>query len=194
MSETVAPLAATPSRPRVRQVLRIVERGFAIFGIIMLIYISCFQLSVMGSGSMKPTLIGNGGAESDWILMEKVSHRFGSPRRWDLIGFHDSEGLHVMKRVVGLPGETVALKKDGTFLINGVTTPRPESINPIKYFPHGQLAMERAMPAGEGYFVLGDDSIDSQDSRWTSPVKKERVTGRPWLILWPLRRFGFVNP
>jgi hypothetical protein len=42
--------------------------------------------------------------------------------------------------------------------------------------------------------VLGDDSKDSQDSRWEKPVTRDAIVGRAWLVVWPLKRFGFVNP
>ncbi|HYF50500.1 MAG TPA: hypothetical protein VEJ63_13905, partial [Planctomycetota bacterium] len=62
------------------------------------------------------------------------------------------------------------------------------------YYPIGRLAYENATDVGSGYFVLGDDSRDSQDSRFEESVDPESLCGRPWLIVWPLSRFGFVNP
>ena len=47
---------------------------------------------------------------------------------------------------------------------------------------------------GDGYFVLGDDTRDSQDSRFEGPVERRRIVGRVWLRIWPPRRIGWVNP
>ena len=143
---------------------------------------------------MSPTLKGNGKPGSDWVLSERITHRFRAPRRWELLAFRNAEGLQIMKRVVGLPGETVALKKDGTFLIDGTVIGRPTVIAQNKYFAWGKLTAEHRAEAGDGYFVLGDDSKDSQDSRWEKPVERDSIYGRPLLIVWPISRFGFVNP
>jgi signal peptidase I len=111
-----------------RKVCRATERGLAILGLILLIYFAGFDLHMMTSGSMSPTLKGNGKPGSDWVLSERITHWFRTPHRWELIAFRNAEGLQIMKRVVGLPGEKVVLKKDGTFLINGTVIERPAAI------------------------------------------------------------------
>jgi signal peptidase I len=185
---------AAPERSRLRQWLRIIERGFAVCGVLLIIYLTGFHTTRMISPSMSPTLKGDGKAGSDWVLSERITHWFRAPRRWELIAFRNAEGVQVMKRVVGLPGEHVKLKKDGTFLIDNVAVARPASLASIEYLPWGTLTQRDGGEAGDGYFVLGDDSKDSQDSRWEKSVDADDINGRPWLIIWPLSRFGFVNP
>jgi len=177
-----------------RKLFRATERGLAILGLILLIYFAGFDLHTMTSGSMSPTLKGNGKPGSDWVLSERVTHFFRAPRRWELIAFRNAEGLQIMKRVVGLPGEKVVLKKDGTFLVDGAAVERPAAIAQTKYYAWGALAAEHSAGSDTGYFVLGDDSKDSQDSRWEKPVEPDAMNGRPLLVVWPLSRFGFVNP
>lgn len=177
-----------------RKVFRATERGLAILGLVLLIYFAGFDLHMMTSGSMSPTLKGNGKPGSDWVLSERITHWFRTPRRWELIAFRNAEGLQIMKRVVGLPGEKVVLKKDGTFWINGAAIERPAAIAETKYFAWGALAAEHSAGSETGYFVLGDDSKDSQDSRWEKPVEPDFVNGRPLLVVWPLSRLGFINP
>jgi signal peptidase I len=192
-----APRAAGPAvavrRSWWRRPLRLLERFFAILGVLLLVYLLCFDLSVIVSGSMSPTLRGNGKPGSDYVLSEKVSYRFRSPRRWELVAFHSSDGLFVMKRVVALPGESIRMERDGTIFINGERVERPERLRSIRYYAYGTLAVGSTAKAGDGFFVLGDDSKDSQDSRWEKPVSWEAIRGRPWLIVWPPHRMGFAN-
>jgi len=171
-----------------------------------LIYHLLFDISVVTSGSMSPTLVGTSQENGDWVLTEKLSFRLRGPRRWEVMTFR-MEGMQVMKRVVGLPGETVAMEVEldeggkptrGTeasaILIDGKPVERPESIEDIRYFALGKLYHTRSVDTGNGYVVLGDDSRDSWDSRWEPPVTDEDVVGRAWLRVWPPSRIGFVNP
>lgn len=195
-SSTLVDAQAKPAARRslLRRCLRIVERGLAIFGLFALIYLLCFDLSVMTSGSMSPTLQGNGRPGSDYILCERVSYWFSTPKRWDLVAFHSSEGIFIMKRVIGLPHEAVSMNKAEALMIDGKELTRPKSIEHIKYYRYGKLNSFTPVETGDGYFVLGDDSKDSDDSRYNPPLRMEQISARPWLIVWPLSRFGFVNP
>ena len=190
-----SPPATTEARRQfARRLLRAVERAFAIVGVILLVYMIGFRVDIMTSGSMSPTLQGNGKAGSDWVLSEHFTHMFRKPRRWELVAFRNDEGLQIMKRVVALPGEGVGLTKEGGVLIDGALTERPASLSKIEYLPCGLLAVGKTVQTGSGYAVLGDYSRDSEDSRWEKPIETEMMNGRPWLIVWPLSRFGFVNP
>ena len=176
-----------------RRVLRVTERGFAIVGVFFVTYCLFFDVTVIASGSMAPTLQGECAEEGDWVLTEKASLALRPPRRWEVVAFHNREGLRVMKRVVGLPGETVAIEEGGV-VIDGVRETRPAPLERIEYLPYGRLGEGRLAQCGEGYFVLGDDSVDSYDSRFEGPLPPERIVGRAWLVIWPPSRMGFVNP
>jgi signal peptidase I len=179
-----------------RRILRSIERAFAIVGAVALVYHGLFHLSVIVSGSMAPTLQGDSRADGDYVLTERLTYRLRAPRRWEVIMFQEPElQVQVMKRVVGLPGETVALnQKTQTFAINGATVERPKSLTAIKYYEYGSVAKGQSASAGRGYYVLGDYSSDSQDSRWIGPVTPDRIQGRPWLVVWPPSHMRFVNP
>jgi signal peptidase I len=186
--------AAAPATASWRRALRFLERIFAIVGFLFFVYITCFHLSVISSGSMSPTLHGEDMSSGDVVLAEKVSFWFRKPHRWEVVLFHDELGVQIMKRVVGLPGETVYLKDMKTVLINGQTMPFPPSLQSQRYYSFGLLAPGKMASSGNGYFVLGDDSRDSQDSRFTGPIQWEHIKGRAWLRVWPPSRFGVVNP
>jgi len=178
-----------------RRVLRSLERALAIVGAVALVYHSLFHISVVISDSMAPTLRGNS-KEGDYVLTERITYRVRAPRRWEVIMFPEPDlQVQVMKRVVGLPGETVALNQQTQmFAINGAAVERPKALTAIKYFEYGSLAKGQSATAGDGYYVLGDYSADSQDSRWIGPVMPDRIQGRPWLVVWPPSHIRFVNP
>jgi signal peptidase I len=83
--------------------------------------------------------------------------------------------------------------KDRQVLIDGSPVERPAGLAFLTYYPFGNLFGGKAAPCGEGYYVLGDDSKDSQDSRFEGPVNPERIRGRAWLIVWPLSRVRALN-
>jgi signal peptidase I len=172
---------------------RLIEHGFALVGAVLLLYMLAFDLSVMVSPSMSPTLRGEGLADGDWVLTEKLAYRVRRPRRWEVVTFFTREHQQRMKRVVGLPGETVALV-DEELVIDGTAVPRPACLASLKYYAWGHLSRRRTVACGDGYFVLGDDSKDSQDSRYEGPLDRSAIVGRAWLVVWPPKRIGFVNP
>jgi signal peptidase I len=180
-------------RGRVRKALRWAEHGFAAFGLLVLVYYMTIDVSVITSGSMKPTLHGENVDEGDWVVTEKLSYRFRDPTRWEVAAIDKADGLHVMKRVVGLPGERVSLVH-GHVNIDGHEAPRPESLEHLEYLAVANVYPGREAECGDGYFVLGDDTRDSQDSRFEGPVARDRIVGRAWLRVWPPKRIGWVNP
>jgi signal peptidase I len=168
------------------------ERFFAVIGLCFVIYHLGFQLTVMTSGSMSPALQGTSYENGDRILVEKVTGWFRAPRRWEIYFLYDAEGTPVAKRIVGLPGEKISIKENGLY-VNGVEIHPPERLQSLKYYPLGNLARGGEIECGKDYFVLGDDSKDSYDSRFLGPVKSAQLRGRAWCILWPPSRAGFVN-
>ena len=130
------------------------------------------------SESMEPTL-----RPGDHVLVEKLSYRFDSPRRGDLVVFKaPGGGSLAVKRIVGLAGDRVAIE-DGVLTIDG--QPRDEPYVDLRrvdsvYF--GPVVV----PPGE-VFVLGDNRSDSTDSRDYGAVPRRSLIGRVLATLWPLR-------
>lgn len=181
------------SRPtRVRRALRWVERGLAVFGVVCLVYVLTVDVSIVTSPSMSPTLQGKNVDDGDRVVTEKVTGWFRQPRRWEVIAFTRDDGVQLMKRVVGLPGESVQLSEDRQLMIDGRVVDMPPNLN-RKYLKFGNLFEGKPIPCGDGYYVLGDDLKDSDDSRFNGPVKPSRLIGRVWLIVSPRERFGFVR-
>jgi signal peptidase I len=186
-------VGSTAWRGRIRWMLRWTEHGLAAFGLLVLLYSVMIDVSVVTSGSMKPTLQGENAAEGDWVVTEKISYRFRAPRRWEVAAIRKEDGLDVMKRVVGLPGERVSVV-DGHVYIDGEEASRPDSLDELEYLAVAKLHRGREAECGDGYFVLGDDSRDSQDSRFEGPMPRRGIVGRAWLRIWPPERIGWVNP
>jgi len=129
-SRTIVEQPAIPLRTRLRRALHWVERGFAVFGVLCLFYVLTVDISIITSPSMSPTLQGKNVDDGDRVVTEKVTRWFRQPRRWEVIAFTRDDGVQLMKRVAGLPGETVQLSEDRRLLIDGKLVempPRAES-------------------------------------------------------------------
>lgn len=133
------------------------------------------------SASMDPTL-----QEKDNIVVEKVSYFFGAPERFDVVifPFEDDKGTYFIKRIIGMPGETVQIDEEGTILINGEAL--DESYGNAVMESAGEAALPITLGEDE-YFVLGDNRNDVSDSRhpMVGNVSGEDIIGRVWLRFWP---------
>jgi len=141
---------------------------------------------------MSPALRGEDAATGDRVLVEKITRHLRAPRRWEIHQFHTPEGLLVAKRVVGLPGEKLSLR-DGVLYVDEAPLALPAHLAHLRYLPFGNLAQSRAVDCGAGYYVLGDDSRDSLDSRFNGPVARDDFLGRAWYVLGPSDHRGFVR-
>lgn len=197
-SDSTSPTSPTlPTKPiilvrkttRGKRILRALERLLACIGLFFLIYHLGFELTVITTESMAPTL-----KNGDVILKERISYWFRSPARFEIVAYQNAEGLRIMKRVIAYPQEELELNQDGWVLIDGKLLERPASLASLKYYPYGNLTGGKKIRYEMGYFVLGDDSEDSLDSRFEGPLFPREVNGRAWLCVWPLSRFGFLTP
>ena len=124
------------------------------------------------SGSMEETIM-----TGDRVFGNRLAYLFDDPERFDIVVFKypDDESQLFVKRVIGLPGETVEIK-DGKVYINGSETPLDDSFTPET--PTGDYG-PYVVPEGS-YFMLGDNRNHSGDSRfWKQPyVEKEKIVGK----------------
>jgi signal peptidase I len=190
---------ATATAPaKLRWTLRVYRwlRGcLAMFGLGVILYSISIDLDQILSPSMSPALQGTSSADGDWVLSEKVSYWFRKPRRWEIVCFTNDDGIRVMKRVGGLPHEMIGVDDAGHAVIDGRTMIPPASLSYLHYYAYGPLVRQgKQTSCGDGYFVFGDDSRDSQDSRYDGPIAPSRIRARAWIRVWPLSRIGWVNP
>ena len=181
-------------RPILAWIARKVRTFFAVVGIVLSLYHLGFHYSCVTSPSMSPTLQGTSFDDGDWVLTERLSYMLRDPRRWEVVTIRRNDGLQVMKRVIGLPGERLQVLRGGRIIINGIEVTPPEAIQQIKYFPIGNIFLNKIYDCGDGYYVLGDDTLDSDDSRYHGSISRAEIIGRAWLILAPGDRRGFINP
>ncbi len=140
------------------------------------------------SESMTPTLqIG------DHLIVEKISYGFHLPQRGDVVVFSptkelESQNIHdnLIKRVIGLPGDTVAVKNGRTF-VNGqeIAEPYLQSIAHYNYGP--------AQVPAQSYFVLGDNRNQSYDSHLWGFVPQQNIVGHALFRFAPLTRMGALH-
>ena len=127
-------------------------------------------------------------------MINKAAYKFASPKRGDIIVFRSGEGdkgsLHV-KRVVGLPGETIQIR-NGQILIDGETYVEKKDFPSIT---NPGLAEEGIFLGSSEYFVLGDNRNSSEDSRHVDigKVDKKNIVGRLWMVTSPFDKFGLLK-
>ena len=141
------------------------------------------QPTIVYGQSMEPSL-----HDYERVILDKVSYRIGTPARGDIVVFPvKGEPLPLIKRVIGLPGETVEVR-DGRVLVNGVALEESYVSGPTV----GNMAPVR-VPA-DTVFVMGDNRAPggSLDSRRLGPIPLNKLVGRARLAYWPLADVGIL--
>ena len=127
--------------------------------------------------------------EGDMLIMDKFVYRTRDPKRYEIICFNSSserEGL--IKRVIGLPGETVQIT-NGMIFIDGNQI---EDVSGLDKIEDPGLATQEIHLESDEFFVVGDNRGESMDSRSADigNVKREDILGRAWLRIYPFEKFG----
>ena len=144
------------------------------------------RTEVIGN-SMVPTL-----EDGNQLVTDKITYRFQEPERFDIIVFpHEPMHEFYIKRIIGMPGETVEIGEDGVIYINGEVLE--------ENYGYGQTApQERTgeIVLGEDeYFVLGDNREVSLDSRYreVGNIPRSIIIGRAWVRIYPFDQFGLLT-
>ena len=143
----------------------------------------------MNGESMQPML-----ANSDHLIVDKITYRFSAPKRFDIIVFpyQYAEDTYYIKRIVGLPGEQVRIDDEGHIYINDEVLQESYGKEVIR---SPGLAREPVTLADDEYFVLWDNRNDSSDSRDPSVanIHRSTIVGRAWVRIWPFSHFGILK-
>lgn len=156
----------------------------------VIMYLFLFQPHQVRGNSMLPNF-----HDQEYLLTDKVSYKLGGPRRGDVIIFQapKHEEYDYIKRIIGLPGETVSVK-GGEVYVNDQLLQENYLPGELKTQGGGFLKEGQNIPVPEGhYFVLGDNRSQSSDSRDWGPVPEKNVVGRAWFRYWPLDRVGIIK-
>lgn len=149
------------------------------------------QRTEVDGSSMEPML-----SDGDNLIVDKITYRFRDPERFDIIVFpfqHEKETYYI-KRIIGLPGETVQIDEKGNIYIDGELLSenygreiiRPERVG---------IARNPIVLGDDEYFVMGDNRNSSRDSRTeiVGNIHRDDIIGRAWLRVWPLSEMGFLK-
>ena len=131
--------------------------------------------------------------DGDNLIVEKLSYRFSDPKRFDIIVFPPTgKKEYYIKRIIGLPGETVQIDENCNIYINGELLEENYGAETIQN--PGRAAKPITLGDDE-YFVMGDNRNNSKDSRSeeVGNVKRSQIIGRAWLRIWPLNKFGLLK-
>lgn len=166
----------------IREILGFFLYVAVVIGITFFIITFVGQRTYVSGSSMENTL-----SDGDNLIVDKITYRFSDPKRYDIIvfPFRYAEKVYYIKRIIGLPGETVQII-DGDIYIDG------EILNESygrEVMRNAGLAAEPIVLGEDEYFVLGDNRNDSTDSRDPSVgvLHRNELIGRAWVRIWPLR-------
>ena len=128
------------------------------------------------------------------VLINRAAYTFGGVKRGDLIAYRNTEAtdssVHV-KRVIGLPGETVQIK-DNLVYINGKPLDADDALGQATIAGIAEFPIDLGV---DEYFLLGDNRESSEDSRFSGigTIKREQLTGKVWFKFQPIEEFGLIQ-
>ena len=174
-----------------RELLNTAIYLLCVLGAVWLVITFVGQRTEVEGASMENTL-HNG----DNLIVDKLSYRFHDPERFDIIvfPFQFQDNTYYIKRIIGLPGETVQIMDDGSIYINGEKLEENYGMEVIKPETIGRAA-EPIELGDDEYFVMGDNRNNSSDSRtdMVGNIKRENIIGKAWLWIWPVSDFGVLQ-
>ncbi|WP_066715417.1 signal peptidase I [Clostridium sp. Marseille-P299] len=174
----------------IRQVLETVLYFVVVLTVVLLVERFVMQPVEVDGSSMETTL-----SNKNHLLLEKLTYIFSEPERFDIIvfqPFEDIDDLYYIKRIIGLPGETVYINNNIIY-ING--EPLMENYGNENVINDPGIASEEIVLGDDEYFVMGDNRNHSKDSRdeTVGLVTKKSIVGRAWCRVWPLKEIGVIR-
>lgn len=149
------------------------------------------QRTEVEGSSMEATL-----SNGDNLFVDKISYRFKDPERFDIIvfPFQYKENTYYIKRIIGMPGETVQIDEQGNIYINGEVLKESYGMEVIKPENIGRAA-EPIVLGEDEYFVMGDNRNNSSDSRAeiVGNIHRDDIIGRAWVRIWPFEDMGVLK-
>lgn len=133
-------------------------------------------------------------SDNDNLIVDKITYRFSDPKRFDIVvfPFQYAKDTFYIKRIIGLPGETVYIDEEGVIYIDGEVLEESYGKEIIK---DAGRAYEPITLGDNEYFVMGDNRNNSSDSRdpVVGNVSRDNIIGRAWIRIWPLNKVGVLK-
>ena len=178
-----------------REMFEYIRLIAVVVGVTLLLEIFVIVNAVIPSASMEPTIM-----TGDHIFGNRLSYHFRIPERYDIIIFRypDDEKQLFIKRIIGLPGETVEIR-DGEVYINGDSVPLYDSFcldEDVTMLDTSRSMLTNPFVVPEDcYFVLGDNRLNSRDSRyWSQPfVHRDKILGEAVFRYWPINKVSLIH-
>ena len=175
---------ATPALSFLFELIQVVAVSLAI--IIPIRYFLIQPFYVKGA-SMEPSFF-----DHEYLIIDELTYRFHQPTRGDIVVFRypGDPSQFFIKRIIGLPGETVEVADGGVKIYND-QHPNGQVLDEGMYLPQdlASAGNRTVTLKSDEYFVMGDNRPASLDSRYFGPVKSSAIVGRVWLRGWPLDRW-----
>jgi signal peptidase I len=166
--------AGSVARPHKQSHLlrEIVETVLLTAAIFLIVNAATGRFRIEGQ-SMEPNL-----HDGEYVLIDKISYRVHPPERGDVVVFARPNERDFIKRVIGVPGDTVEVR-GGQVWVNGRALDEPYISQPTR----SEMGPTTVAPGS--YFVMGDNRNNSSDSRAFGAVSQDDIVGRAWLVYWP---------
>lgn len=161
---------------------------FAVVALVIVIPIRLFiaQPFIVSGESMSPTF-----ETGEYLIVDQLSYRFNEPQRGDVIIFRypNNPSKFFIKRIIGLPNETVELQKSNTFIIDQDGNRTQLSEPYVTMYRDNSVYKELG---DDEYFVMGDNRLASLDSRTWGALDREFIVGKAFLRLLPVTEIEYL--
>ena len=176
-------------------IVDVIETVVVAAAIFVVVYLFLLQPHQVKGASMEPNF-----HDGEYILTDKISYRFGEPKRGDVVVFKapTNPDVDFIKRIIALPGEKLEITNNKITIFNdentdGFTLSEPyEVMTPIAGGSHIREGKIVEVPK-DSYFVFGDNRTHSFDSREWGALPKKDIVGKAWVRYWPLSKLSVIK-
>jgi signal peptidase I len=169
----------------IEYILEIVKVALISLAIVIPVRYFLIQPFYVKGASMEPNFL-----DYEYLIIDEISYRFNEPERGDIVVFKypQDKGQYFIKRIVGLPNETVEIK-DGKVIIYNVDNSSGAVLNEDYLDENVKTFGDRTVALGpDQYYILGDNRLASFDSRSFGPIERRHIVGKAWVRGWPFNK------
>ncbi len=168
-----------------KEIISWVKLILSAFVIAFILKTYVFQIALVNQISMEPTLY-----EGQILIIAKINYLFNDPARGDIVVLKDElENKYLIKRAIGLPGETIEIRNNKIYIDGDELKP---DYSDVQTYDNG---FAKARIPEEKYFVMGDNRLHSRDSRSDTVgfVDRGNIVGKAVFRVWPINKIGTVK-